>query len=1378
MQTLSTRLIPLRAPGLVLAALVLVAILAVASPAQPAAASCGGVTTVSTEAELNTAIAAFNAVATSPCVFTIQLSADINLTASTTVISNTLAGLELQILGAGNTVDGQGTAGVRPFEIAANTLVLIGNITVTGGNVTGEGGGILNSGTLTVYNSTITGNSAGGTGGGIRNNGGSLTVEESTVSGNTADQGGGLISGAGGNTWVYNSTFSGNTATTDGGGIKVVSGGGTTRLDSVTIANNTAPRGSGIRVAIFGIAELTNTLIGDNNGSADCEVTFGTISGAYNLVESDSDRCDMMWFGLPNNNNNLVGVDPNLGPLANNGGDTQTHLPQLGSPVINAGDTTLTADQRGISRPQGAADDIGAVEVACPASPWNVANEGELNFAIGCYNGQTAPGVYTINITQGISLTASTTVISNTLAGLELQILGAGNTVDGQGTAGVRPFEIAANTLVLIGNITVTGGNVTGEGGGILNSGTLTVYNSTITGNSAGGTGGGIRNNGGSLTVEESTVSGNTADQGGGLISGAGGNTWVYNSTFSGNTATTDGGGIKVVSGGGTTRLDSVTIANNTAPRGSGIRVAIFGIAELTNTLIGDNNGSADCEVTFGTISGAYNLVESDSDRCDMMWFGLPNNNNNLVGVDPNLGPLANNGGDTQTHLPNAGSPVINAGATTQPSDQRGEARPQGAADDIGAVEVEASGTIRVVKVAQPEGPTVFDFQLAGFVVQDFTLVDDGTGNNDTFEAVEAPGNYTIEELPESGWRLESIVCDDPTAVINLSARKATVPLSGGETVTCTFTNVETPPGTITIIKFAEPADNTPFTFTNTIDNVNFTLQDPSNYFKSFSNVPPGQYRVTELAAAAGSGWDLTDLECIESVNQNSQVSVPLRAVEIQLDNGESVTCIFTNVKSGTIRVVKQAQPEGDTAFAFRLDGATSQDFTLIDNGTISNTLEVRTPVGGYTIREFAQPGWSLDSIVCDDPTAVVDGRRVTFTLDADETVTCTFTNTEEIPGTINIVKDATPADNTPFTFTNSIDSMPFTLRDPVSRTMTFTNVVPGAYYVLEEAAAAGWDLTDITCVESVNQNSAVSVPFRAAEIQLDPGETVTCTFENKQASIEMTKTVGTDPAVCATTDAITVTAGTEVVYCFTVANTGALTLTSHLLDDPTLGISAVIDYALIPGASVSITSTASLTQTTVNTATWTACNLDDPFATCGEPGSTNVVSDTDTALVTVVNPSIVMSKTVGFNPNVCATTSSIEVAAGTVVYYCYTVTNTGDVALPLHDLVDDQLGTLLDDFAFNLAPGATVSTVDAGAVISITASSTVTNTAVWTAFVDPIVTASYTDTATVTVVTPTAVQLAGLETGAERPVLLWPLVLAAALVAAVVAWRRLGTAR
>src|SRR5690606_22192771 len=62
---------------------------------------------------------------------------------------------------------------------------------------------------------------------------------------------------------------------------------------------------------------------------------------------------------------------------------------------------------------------------------------------------------------------------------------------------------------------------------------------------------------------------------------------------------------------------------------------------------------------------------------------------------DPLLGGLANNGGLTQTMLPGAGSPAIDAGNNSvcgnmpvNARDQRGNVRPEGAACDIGAVEV------------------------------------------------------------------------------------------------------------------------------------------------------------------------------------------------------------------------------------------------------------------------------------------------------------------------------------------------------------------------------------------------------------------------------------------------------------------------------------------------------------------------------------------------------------------------------------------------------------------------------------------------------------------------------------------------------------------
>lgn len=109
--------------------------------------------------------------------------------------------------------------------------------------------------------------------------------------------------------------------------------------------------------------------------------------------------------------------------------------------------------------------------------------------------------------------------------------------------------------------------------------------------------------------------------------------------------------------------------------------------------------------------------------------------------------------------------------------------------------------------------------------------------------------------------------------------------------------------------------------------------------------------------------------------------------------------------------------------------------------------------------------------------------------------------------------------------------------------------------------------------------------------------------------SIDLVKTVGTDPAVCANGNAITVDYGTDVTYCYTVENTGTVTMTLHTLEDDQLGtILSDFAYNLAPGASAFITQTVTLTETTTNTAVWTA-----------DDGVGNLATDTDSATVTVV---------------------------------------------------------------------------------------------------------------------------------------------------------------
>jgi hypothetical protein len=85
-----------------------------------------------------------------------------------------------------------------------------------------------------------------------------------------------------------------------------------------------------------------------------------TFKSSYSLIE---DPGDSLLVGAQN----LVGVDPLLGPLANNGGPTLTRLPLPGSPAIDAGNSAFPSppptDQRGLPRTAGPAIDLGSVEV-------------------------------------------------------------------------------------------------------------------------------------------------------------------------------------------------------------------------------------------------------------------------------------------------------------------------------------------------------------------------------------------------------------------------------------------------------------------------------------------------------------------------------------------------------------------------------------------------------------------------------------------------------------------------------------------------------------------------------------------------------------------------------------------------------------------------------------------------------------------------------------------------------------------------------------------------------------------------------------------------------------------------------------------------------
>lgn len=216
---------------------------------------------------------------------------------------------------------------------------------------------------------------------------------------------------------------------------------------------------------------------------------------------------------------------------------------------------------------------------------------------------------------------------------------------------------------------------------------------------------------------------------------------------------------------------------------------------------------------------------------------------------------------------------------------------------------------------------------------------------------------------------------------------------------------------------------------------------------------------------------------------------------------------------------------------------------------------------------------------------------------------------------------------------------------------------------------------------------------------------------------LTINKTVGTNANSCATTGSIEVEAGTRVTYCYAATNTGEETLVTHSVVDDKLGtLLNDFPYELAPSASVFLTQTAIINSSVTNNVTWTAKTAE------GLETSTS-----DTATVTVVQPSLSIAKTVGTDPNHCASTDSIEVEVGTRVTYCYFITNTGSLPLVSHVLTDDRLGILLNDFPYALAPSASVFLTQTAII-----NNPVTNTAAWTSRTVGNSTAQDSDTATV----------------------------------------------
>ena len=267
-------------------------------------------------------------------------------------------------------------------------------------------------------------------------------------------------------------------------------------------------------------------------------------------------------------------------------------------------------------------------------------------------------------------------------------------------------------------------------------------------------------------------------------------------------------------------------------------------------------------------------------------------------------------------------------------------------------------------------------------------------------------------------------------------------------------------------------------------------------------------------------------------------------------------------IDPGKIIVKKETLPaDSAQAFSFTIDSLVALEFSLKD-GEVYTSPDLWP--GVYHVTEAQVDGWLPPVASCENDAGQTNIPPDDIDLGPGQTVTCVFTNTQA--GTI-IVEKQTDPDGATGSFAFSGDAAG-SIAD--GGQIVVNGLQPGAY-TSQETVPTSWELTGITCDDA---NSSGDVNTATATFQLEAGETVKCTFNNLQLvpSLSVLKTVGEDANTCATTQELEVDEGTDVYFCFTLGNTGNVTLTEHILVDASLDVTVTFNYPLAPGDELQVT--------------------------------------------------------------------------------------------------------------------------------------------------------------------------------------------------------------
>ncbi|HYD08870.1 MAG TPA: right-handed parallel beta-helix repeat-containing protein, partial [Acidimicrobiales bacterium] len=570
----------------------------------------------------------------------------------------------------------------RPADAGVVLLgdTVLDRVAVTGGQ--GAFGAVRAMGDLTVLGSAFSSNGRSVVASG------DVTVSHSTFAGS-----GSALEASGPSTRITDSTIVGHDGTADDLAAAVVINGSSATVERTTISGNTADLAGGILVQ-GGNLTLESSIVADNVGATTGDVLLNasTITARSTLLEDPG--ATALLAGV---DGNIIGEDPLLEPFADAGGWTYSVVPGIGSPVLDQGDAgDATTDVRGFAREFGAGADMGATER--DAGPvlevWSTAMDGvgSLVQIVDDANDAGLPATITFDST----VTGTIRLASTLYAQVDMTLEGPGADELALSGSDIRRLVNASSAAFHASDLTMVDGHIV--------PGTV----------SGGNTGAAILSGPYDLTLQRMVFDSNTANSGG-AVYGVFGSIEVDDSTFVGNSATSFAGrGGAIVMVQGALDIDGTTIADNTGRSGGAIAATMSDV-DITSSTISSNTGvdgtlmfvSSDITIAHSTITGNEDptgavvgyvfgppgselLLQLDhtivggttgggadvylehplDTTATATWSliedpgtsGFDETGNNIIGVGPDLGVLADNGGSTSTHLPNETSRALDAG--------------------------------------------------------------------------------------------------------------------------------------------------------------------------------------------------------------------------------------------------------------------------------------------------------------------------------------------------------------------------------------------------------------------------------------------------------------------------------------------------------------------------------------------------------------------------------------------------------------------------------------------------------------------------------------------------------------------------------------------